>query len=129
MKENIESIVVKTLLNLGISPNTKGYRYLRDGIIMCTTYDNKVLLSNKKIYTQLAAEYNTTEASIERAVRHAIKSGWHRHKEGFAELIFMNTLQSINDIPTNSVFIYTVSECAFVNKKLSHLANKKVSQF
>jgi len=104
MKEKIKAIVVKTLLNLGISPNTKGYRYLRDGIIICTTYDSKVALTNKFIYAQLAKEYNTTEASIERAVRHAIKSGWHRHKNGFAELIFMNTLQSINDIPTNSVF-------------------------
>ena len=110
MKEKIKAIVVKTLLNLGISPNTKGYRYLRDGIIICTTYDSKIALTNKFIYAQLAKEYNTTEASIERAVRHAIKSGWHRHKNGFAELIFMNTLQIINDIPTNSVFIYTVSE-------------------
>lgn len=67
-------------------------------------------VSNKLLYTKLAEEYKTTEASIERAVRHAIKSGWYRHNEELAERIFMNTLQSTNDVPSNSVFIYTVSE-------------------
>lgn len=68
---------------------------------------------------RIAKEYNTTEASIERAVRHAIKTGWHRHNDDLAELIFMNTLQSTNDVPTNSVFIYTVSEWIRVNIQYS----------
>lgn len=110
MKQKIEGEIVKTLLNLGIAPNTKGYRYLRDSIYICVTSEEKNLSFNKDIYVRIAKEYNTSEASIERAVRHAIKTGWHRHNDALAELIFMNTLQSTNDVPTNSVFIYTVAE-------------------
>ncbi|WP_072948553.1 sporulation initiation factor Spo0A C-terminal domain-containing protein [Ruminococcus flavefaciens] len=119
MKQNLEGVIVKTLLNLGISPNIKGYRYLRDSIFICVTSDNKNLSFNKDIYMRIAKEYNTTEASMERAVRHAIKTGWHRHNDDLAELIFMNTLQSTNDVPTNSVFIYTVSEWIRVNIQYS----------
>ena len=117
MKQSVEGVIVKTLLNLGISPNIKGYRYLREGFFICVTSDNKNISFNKDIYMRIAKEYNTTEASIERAVRHAIKTGWHRHNNDLAELIFMNTLQSTNDIPTNSVFISTVAEWIRITMK------------
>ncbi|WP_082316741.1 sporulation initiation factor Spo0A C-terminal domain-containing protein [Ruminococcus flavefaciens] len=52
---------------------------------------------------------------MERAVRHVIKSGWYRHNTKIADNIFMNTLQSEKDIPTNSVFISTVAEWIRVN--------------
>lgn len=110
MNQEIEAIIVKTLLDLGISPNTKGYHYLRDGILICVTSPSKATLFNKEIYSMLAKSYNTTECSEERAVRHAITSGWYRHNPVLAESIFLNTLQSENDVPTNSVFISTISE-------------------
>ena len=37
MTNKLESIIVKLLLNFGISPNTKGYHYLRDCIFICVT--------------------------------------------------------------------------------------------
>jgi len=115
MKYNVEAVIVKTLLNLGISPNTKGYHYLRDGILICVTSEEHKPTFSKEIYSQLAKSYNTSECSVERAVRHAIKSGWYRHNEELAGVIFMNTLQSANDVPTNSVFITTVAEWIRVN--------------
>ena len=115
MKNNVVAIIVNTLLNLGISPNTKGYHYLSDGILICVTSEGKLTVCSKDLYSKLAESYNTSECSIEKAVRHAIKSGWYRHDEALAELIFMNTLQSENDIPTNSVFISTIAEWIRIN--------------
>lgn len=115
MKNNVVTIIVKTLLNLGISPNTKGYHYLRDCILICVTSESNLTVFSKDLYSKLAENYHTTECSIERAVRHAIKSGWYRHNEELAEVIFMNTLQSQNDIPTNSVFISNISEWIKIN--------------
>ena len=112
---NVVAIIVKTLLNLGIAPNTKGYHYLREVIFMCVTSDEHITNFSKTLYAKLADKSQTSECSIERAVRHAIKSGWYRHNEELAEKIFMNTLQSTNDIPTNSVFISTVSEWIRIN--------------
>ena len=115
MNNNIEALIVKTLLNLGISPNTKGYHYLRDGILIYVMSEEHKPAFSKDLYSQLAETYNTSECSVERAVRHAIKSGWYRHNVELAEVIFMNTLQSANDIPSNSVFISTVSEWIRLN--------------
>ena len=108
---NVVAIIVKTLLiNLGISPNTKGYHYLRDIILICVTSSEHITTFSKNLYAQLAEKYNTSECSIERADRHTIKSGCYRHNEELAGMIFINFLQSTNDIPTNSVFISAVSE-------------------
>lgn len=115
MSNNVEVIIVKTLFNLGISPNTKGYHYLREVILHCVTSDGNPKTFNKELYSEIAEEYNTSACSVERAVRHAIKSGWYRHDEKLAEEIFMNTLQSSSDIPTNSVFISAISEWIRVN--------------
>lgn len=115
MKKTVEAIVVATLLNLGISPNTKGYHYLRDVILFCIGSEENAAAFNKNLYLKIAEAYNTSPCSVERAVRHAIKSGWYRHNQELAEKIFMNTFQSENDIPTNSVFISTISEWIRVN--------------
>ena len=112
---NVLATIVKTLLNLGISPNTKGYHYLRDVILICVTSEEHITTFSKTLYAKLAEKYHSSECSIERAVRHSIKSGWYRHNEELAGTIFMNTLQSTNDVPTNSVFISTVSEWIRVN--------------
>lgn len=112
---SVVAINVKTLLNLGVTPNTKGYYYLRDIIYICVTSDEHITNFSKTLYAKLADKYHTSECSIERAVRHAIKSGWYRHNEELSEKIFMSTLQSTNDIPTNSVFISTVSEWIRIN--------------
>lgn len=115
MEKNVVAIIVQILLNLGISPNTKGYYYLRKGILICVTSSTRITALNKIIYPHIAEHYSTSESSVERAVRHSIKSGWYRHDQKLAEKIFMNTLQSINDVPTNSVFITTIAEWIKVN--------------
>lgn len=115
MNKSVEAIVVKTLFNLGISPNTKGYHYLRRVILSCVMSDGAPKTVNKELYSEIAEKYHTSVCSVERAVRHAIKSGWYRHDEKIAKKIFMNTLQSPSDIPTNSVFISAISEWIRVN--------------
>ena len=113
--KSVVAIIVKILLNLGISPNTKGYYYLRDLILICVTSDEQITICSRILDAKLAAKYYASECSIERAVRHAIKSGWYRHSEECAEMVFVNSLQSSNDIPTNSVFITAVSEWIRIN--------------
>lgn len=123
MGNNVEAIIVRTLFNLGISPNTKGYHYLREVILCCVKNDGAVKAFNKELYSEIAEEHNTSVCSVERAVRHAIKSGWYRHDEKLAEEIFMNTLQSSSDIPTNSVFISAITEWIRVN--FTHLIEEQ----
>ena len=72
MRKNVEAIVVATLLNLGISPNTKGYHYLRDVILFCVGSGENAAAFNKDLYLRIAENYKTSPCSVERAVRHAI---------------------------------------------------------
>jgi two-component system response regulator (stage 0 sporulation protein A) len=54
---NVVAIIVKTLLNLGIAPNTKGYHYLRDVIFMCVTLNEHITNFSKTLYAKLADKY------------------------------------------------------------------------
>ena len=51
---NVLATIVKTLLNLGISPNTKGYHYLRDVILICVTSEEHITTFSKTLYAKLA---------------------------------------------------------------------------
>ena len=89
--------------------------YTEFGIDSCVTTKEPINALTKMLYATIAANYHTTECSVERAVRHAIKSGWYRHNAELADTIFLNVLQCSSDIPTNSVFISTLSEWIRVN--------------
>ena len=67
MKNKIQKI----LLELGITPDLKGFNYISRMIEIVKTDE-----LNKKsvigIYEEIAGEYKTTASCVERAIRHAI---------------------------------------------------------
>lgn len=71
-----EHMVFGLLLELGISPNLKGFIYLSGCIL--AVYRDKGLGNNivAGLYADIANEHGTTPQSVERAIRHAI----HRTK-------------------------------------------------
>lgn len=117
MSENIENIVADTLMSLGISPNTKGFHYLRMAVSMYVTEHGGDIRVTKIIYPRIAAVYSTSPTAVERAVRHSVRSNWHKRDLTLASSIFRNSLQSDSDIPSNSLFITAVGE--WLNRELS----------
>ena len=75
-KSNNVDLMIKTvLLKIGIKPINKGFKYL------CTAISLKLSDPNmydgfltKRLYVDVAKEYDTSPSRIERCIRHSIKS-------------------------------------------------------
>lgn len=102
----VEKNTAKALMKLGISPGRKGYYYILKAL---TIYESSLNFS-KSIYPQIASYFNVSPISVERAIRTAIHNGYVHCDADFASDVFGNTLQSKNDIPTNTLFISALAE-------------------
>lgn len=107
-KGNNPSAVVYDLLRaLNITPNVKGYHYLKFILEMCEkdpTYHSKPI--TKEIYPDCARNFDTTSSRVERAIRHAIESSYDSNPEKFPQVFGGDFPKE----PTNSEFIGLVSE-------------------
>lgn len=92
-RKSLDIIITETLYGYGIPPHVKGFRYLKEAIIM--ELDGEGLRNGitKLVYPTIAKNHGDTPSRVERAIRHAIGIGY----KGNAK-------------PTNAQFIAIVSE-------------------
>lgn len=92
--------IQRELDRVGINPKTVGYRYLIDAIAMI--YHKPEV----NISSIIAANYQKTDASVERAMQNAINSAW-RHTD-IEDLLKYYTARIHSDkaVPTTMEFIY-----------------------
>jgi len=116
-KDNIEPVVTEIIQRIGIPANIKGYRYLRNAVMLALE-DMTILDSiTKELYPEIAKNNGTTPTRVERAIRHAITSAWDR---GDGDVAFIeNKLHCKIDFhgakPTNSELIALISDCLRLN--------------
>ncbi len=111
-------IEVSTLLHdLGIPSHVKGYRYIREGIMLLYTGDEAMQLITKEIYPEIASRYQTTATRVERAIRHAIEISWIRGDIKLMEQIFGNSVDFERSRPTNSEFLTTIADRVKLKRK------------
>lgn len=106
----IEVEVSSMLHNLGIPSHVKGYRYIREGIMLLYSSEAASHLITKEIYPEIANRYNTTSSRVERAIRHAIEISWIRGDLKLMENIFGNSIDFERSRPTNSEFLTTIAD-------------------
>lgn len=107
--ENVDLEISQILHNLGIPSHIRGYKYIRDGILIIYNNDN-VSLITKEIYPQIANKYETTPSRVERAMRHAIEVSWIRGDLSLMEDLFGFSVSSDKAKPTNSEFLSTIAD-------------------
>lgn len=106
---NIDFEISQLLHNLGIPSHIRGYKYIRDGVLII--YNNEtVSLITKEIYPQIASKYETTPSRVERAIRHAIEVSWIRGDLALMEDIFGFSVSCDKAKPTNSEFLSTIAD-------------------
>ena len=104
-------IRVSTLLHdLGIPSHVRGYKYIREGILILYSSDDVLSLVTKDIYPEIAHKYETTIPRVERAIRHAIEISWVRGDIKLMEDIFGNSIDFERSRPTNSEFLTTIAD-------------------
>ena len=110
LERNLETDVTNIIHEVGVPAHIKGYKYLRDAIIMSVT-DMEMLNSITKIlYPTIAKQHQTTPSRVERAIRHAIEVAWSRGKMDTIEELFGYTVSGGKGKPTNSEFIALIAD-------------------
>lgn len=99
--------------DIGIPAHIKGYRYIRDAIVLIFHDDEMVFDITKKLYPTLAKKHNTTPSRVERAMRHAIELAWSQKE--FDQLVNMfRNFRSHR--PTNAEFLASVVDVLNLKK-------------
>lgn len=102
-----EEKISQLLSTLTIKPNLSGYDYIKYIMSKCAEnpgYHRKSL--TKVIYPECAAEFGSTYARVERAIRHAIEKSF----ESVPEVYFGIFNRELQDPPKNTEFISMMSE-------------------
>lgn len=103
--KKLEQRVAKILIELGLTCNLKGYDYIKTAIILCYKDPSLIQAITKRLYLDIAKKYKTTNARVERAIRHAITRMWDCGNIDMLEDCFGYTINKEKGRPTNSEFI------------------------
>ena len=109
-KTAITNSISCILHELGVRPNIKGYFYLRFALLITVLSSEGMPALTKTLYPAIAAEYGTSAACVERAMRHAIATAWERADLDTLSSYFRSTVKNVRGKPTNGEFIYVVAE-------------------
>ena len=107
---DLRPVVSQVLYSIQITPNLKGFHYLRDAIIM--TVKNAFVLKGimKSLYPAIAVKYSSTNERVERSIRHAIEVCFTKAELNYIQKIFGNTVSFEKSRPTNSEFIARIAD-------------------
>lgn len=105
-----EDMVTDMLRSIGVPAHIKGYRFLRDSILMVVADPALINAVTKVLYPDIAKEHNTTASRVERAIRHAIEVAWDRGDIEVLNFYFGSTVHSLRGKPTNSEFIAMLAD-------------------
>ncbi|MBQ7548933.1 MAG: sporulation transcription factor Spo0A [Clostridia bacterium] len=107
---DLEMIVSDIMHQIGVPAHIKGYRYLREAIILSVNNSDMMGSVTKLLYPTVAKTFKTTSSRVERAIRHAIEVAWDRGDVDVLSSYFGYTIQSSRGKPTNSEFIAMIAD-------------------
>lgn len=105
-----EDMVTDMLRKIGVPAHIKGYRFLRDSIMMTIADPGLINAVTKVLYPDIARMHGTTASRVERAIRHAIEVAWDRGELEVLNYYFGSTVHSLRGKPTNSEFIAMLAD-------------------
>lgn len=106
---SIEKRVSALLYDLMLPPSYKGYRYLKDAILMLCDDDYECTSFTKNIYPVIADKYETTSQNIEKNIRTAVNKIYEVNSEDDLEKT-LGKSPIIYDKPSNVKFITFCAE-------------------
>jgi hypothetical protein len=102
--------ITDVLHTLGVPAHIKGYKYLREAIILAVNDEGIIEAITKALYPAVAKTFDTTPSRVERAIRHAIEVAWDRGDIDVLQSYFGYTVSGLKGKPTNSEFIALISD-------------------
>jgi two-component system response regulator (stage 0 sporulation protein A) len=108
--DSMEAAVTLAIQRIGIPPHIRGYRYVRDAIMMVARDMSLLKSVTTQLYPRIAKKYDTLPTRVERALRHAIEVAWTRGDMDAIQEYFGFTVDSEKGKPTNSEFIAMIAD-------------------
>ena len=108
--ERLESMVTEVIHEIGVPAHIKGYKYIREAIILAVKDMDIINAVTKCLYPMVARRYGTTSSRVERAIRHAIEVAWDRGDIEVLQKYFGYTVSNVKGKPTNSEFIALIAD-------------------
>ncbi|MDL2324812.1 sporulation transcription factor Spo0A [Ruminococcaceae bacterium OttesenSCG-928-A16] len=115
-----QDIATNMLREIGVPAHIKGYRFLRDAIVMVADTPEMINAVTKELYPAIAKKNNTTASRVERAIRHAIEVAWDRGEISVLDRYFGSTVHNLRGKPTNSEFVAMLSDRIILAGKRSN---------
>ena len=117
--KELENIISKKLIGLGIPTRLKGYKYMLSAIEQVLEDETSLEGVTKILYPDVAKKYNSTPQRVEKAIRHAIEVAWSRGKIDAIDELFGYTINNHKGKPTNSEFIALIADRLRLEQKAS----------
>lgn len=117
-EHDLEIDITNLIHEIGVPAHIKGYKYLRDAIMLVVGNMDLLDAVTKELYPTIAAMNNSTSSRVERAIRHAIELAWNRGKIETLEAIFGYTVKTDKGKPTNSEFIAIIADKLRLERKV-----------
>ena len=109
-RARMESRVTGIIHEIGVPAHIKGYRYLREAILIAVEDREVINAVTKVLYPRVAKTFGTTASRVERAIRHAIEVAWDRGDLETLQKYFGYTVSNAKGKPTNSEFIAMIAD-------------------
>ena len=106
----LKNLVTAIIHEIGVPAHIKGYRYLREAILIAVEDREVINAVTKVLYPEVAKRYSTTASRVERAIRHAIEVAWDRGDLETLQKYFGYTVSNAKGKPTNSEFIAMIAD-------------------
>ena len=114
MSQKVDSL--ETLLKvLGVPCSSLGYDYIFDAVDILVSEPDAKNQVVSHVYRKIAERHNTTGASVERAIRHAIECAFNNGDLSIFQKYFGSSVNSRTGKPNNSEFL---CRCALEVRKM-----------
>lgn len=107
---NDEVKTTNILREIGVPASVRGYYYIRYAISLIIADDTIINKITKRLYPEVAEQFNSTSTKVERAIRNAIDIAWTRGNRDMIDGIFGYKTTLIKHKPTNSEFLAALAD-------------------
>lgn len=107
---SLEMKICDCLHALGVPSHLRGYKYIKDGVLLMLTSGQSISYITKEIYPVVADIYNATPSRVERSIRNAIEISWERGDTDVINDMFGNSVDYERSKPTNTEFLNTIAD-------------------
>jgi translation initiation factor 1 (eIF-1/SUI1) len=105
---DLEADISSLLDKMGIPSSIRGYRYIREAIMLIVDDPQMINGITISLYPGVAKKFDTKPSRVERAIRHAVEVAFDKGNTQFLSKFFECAI--IKGKPTNSEFVFLLAD-------------------